>query len=136
MRSCVKWIAIVVLVAAAPRMEGAHEPLDRDSPVIGCDDPAWSPFCEVSYSPSTGALWICFACGCEYVYLSVPPECFRRFARSAAKGMFFNRHIRPFFSGQRLLRGERAAMVRSGRALCKVARGVAARSQGSEGRGL
>ena len=102
MRTCVRWAAVIVLVAGFAGLARAHGAVAPDSPALTCDGSKWSPFGDVSYDSATRVLWICFACGCEYTYRDVPPRCFRAFAQSPEKGAFFNQCIRPCFSARRL----------------------------------
>jgi len=57
---------------------------------------------QIDYRPEHGKLFVSFQDGDQYVYVGVPARVSLAFARSAAKGRFFQRIIRDRYPYNRI----------------------------------
>lgn len=84
----------------------------RTVEITSFDTPESSTVASGRYDETTGTMFVVFKdkpnptsgeiLFREYRYDSFPPELWTQFAMAESKGRFFNRNIRPLYSGKRV----------------------------------
>lgn len=67
----------------------------------------------IGYSEKGGQLFVRFKAGKVYSYFSVPAKRYADFCDADSKGMFFAKHIKPFFKARDLTGSHEVAFIDS-----------------------
>ena len=88
------WAYVLILMPARPGSGSA--------PLTDWQGPAWSAVRAAAYDPATQVLRLRMASGEVYQSCGVPETCFAGLLRSAEKGAYFDRFIRPRYCTERI----------------------------------